>query len=315
MQQPTATEGIYTSVDELVGLRLLAQGLTLSTRKKSSALAEGSVRTRYRGRGMEFAEVRPYQAGDDIRTIDWRVTARMQSPYTKLFQEEHERPVFVFVDQRSSMFFGSRLTFKSVFAARLAALLGWIASNNNDRVGALVFGDLEQKDIRARRGKHAVLELLNQLCRFNLALRNPITPPGSIELHAMLRDASRVARPGSMVILLSDFFDFDDECIQYLSVLARRSDVLAVHIHDELEKQLPRNSILTVTNQLQRLTIDTSAVAQPYATTFMDHQEHLKRALRNHGIQYVQASLDVPLEQFARELFAGRGAAGKGGRR
>lgn len=303
---PNMIDGVYTRVDELLKLRYLAQDLTLEARKKSSALAEGSVRTRYRGRGMEFAEVRPYQAGDDIRTIDWRVTARMQSPYTKLFQEEHERPVFVFVDQRSSMFFGSRNSFKSVFAAQLAALIGWIASRNNDRVGALIFGDHRQKDIRARRGKHAVLELLNQLSAFNNALRSPLQPENAIALPVMLQEAARIARPGSMVILLSDFHDFDDDCLQPLSVLARRSDVLAVHIHDELEKQLPANCTLTVTNRQQKLTLQTRNVADPFARTFVEHQNHIKATLRNRGIQYVNGTTPASLDKFARELFSGR---------
>lgn len=303
---PNTIEGVYTQVEALLKLRYLAQDLTLETRKKSTALAEGSVRTRYRGRGMEFAEVRPYQAGDDIRTIDWRVTARMQSPYTKLFQEEHERPVFVFVDQRSSMFFGSQNCFKSVFAAQLAALIGWIASRNNDRIGALIFGDYQQKDIRARRGKHAVLELLNQLCTFNNALRSPLQPGDAIDLPTMLQEASRIARPGSMVILLSDFHDFDDGCLQPLSVLARRSDVLAVHIYDTLEKQLPRNCTLTVTNRKQKLTLQTRTVADPFARTFVEQQEHIKASLRNRGIQYVNGATPKSLDPFARELFSAR---------
>lgn len=303
---PNSIDGVYTRVEDLLKLRYLAQDLTLEARKKSSALAEGSVRTRYRGRGMEFAEVRPYQAGDDIRTIDWRVTARMQSPYTKLFQEEHERPVFVFVDQRSSMFFGSRNCFKSVFAAQLAALIGWIASRNNDRIGALIFGDHQQKDIRARRGKHAVLELLNQLSTFNNALHSPLQPADAIDLPTMLQEASRIARPGSMVLLLSDFHDFDEKCVQPLSVLSRRSDVVAVHIYDALEKQLPVNSTLTVTNRRQKLTLQTRNVADPFTRTFIEQQNHLKATLRNRGIQYVNGETPGSVDQFARELFSGR---------
>merc|ERR1711916_149956 len=123
---------------------------------------------------MEFEEVRVYQPGDDIRTIDWRVTARTQVAHTKLFQEEREKPVLLVVDQRSNMFFGSQRCFKSVYAAHIAATLGWAAIYQNDRVGALVFGDDQQRDVRPKRSKHAQLSFLQQLVEFNHKLISPV---------------------------------------------------------------------------------------------------------------------------------------------
>ena len=296
-------EGVYAQVDELLHLRYQVKDLTLETRRQSQALMGGAVRTRYRGRGMEFAEVRPYQPGDDIRTIDWRVTARVQSPYTKLFQEERERPVFVVVDQRSPMFFGSSHVFKSVFAAKLASIIAWIASANNDRIGALVFGDNQQKDTRARRGKHAVLDLLNQLHAFNQQLQSPIKPDECISLEAMLTEASRVARPGSLVILLSDFHDLDNTCREPLNMLSKRSDVMAVHIYDQFEQHLPNLKQFTISNGQQRLNVDVHKLASGFSSAFLARQQQLQKSCVNSGVQYVHAPINQNFDFFVRDLF------------
>lgn len=302
-------QGAYTSVDELLNCRQLAGDLVLATRKQSRAVADGNVKTRYRGRGMEFAEVRPYQPGDDIRTIDWRVTARVQSPYTKLFQEEHERPVFLLVDQRSPMFFGTR-QFKAVFAARFAATVAWIAQANNERVGALIFGDASQHDVRPRRGRGAVLDLINQLVQFNHKLDNPLTPPGGNTLADMFKDASRVAKPGAMVVLVSDFHDFSPDCSEPLALLAKRSDVLAVHTYDPLEQQLPSSAALPIANNLRQMTVNTRKIGKSYTEAFEQHRRSLRQAFLETGIQYIHAPVTENQDGFIRDLFHRRfGAA------
>lgn len=299
-------QGVYCEVDELLRLRFLASGLTLEARKQSAALLDGSVRTRYRGRGMEFAEVRPYQAGDDIRTIDWRVTARMQAPYTKLFQEEHERPVFVMLDQRANMFFGSQSMFKSVYAARLAALIAWIAAQNNDRIGALIFGNSKQEDIRARRGKHAVMELLNVTAQFNQALSTPSMPADAPSLETMLDETSRVAKPGSKIVLISDFHDMDERCRKPLSHLAKRSDVLAIHNYDPLEKALPHNTWLKISDGENRMSVDTASLGEKFSQSFTQQHQYMQSLFPSNGVQYVHAPIDVDMAYFAADLFSAK---------
>ncbi len=310
---PADAPGVYVSVAELLRLRHMSRDLTLTTRKRSQALLEGSVRTRYRGRGMEFAEVRPYQPGDDIRTIDWRVTARVQAPYTKLFQEERERPIFVMVDQRSPMFFGSQWCFKSVFAAQVATVVAWIAYNNSDRIGALLFGDRRQGDIRAKRSKHAVLDLQHQLVEFNRELVGPMPIAGGTSMLDMLTETSRIARPGSLVILLSDFHDFSAECREPLSQLAKRSDVMALHVYDPLERQLPRAGRLAVSDGASRLTLDLATLAPRFESAFEEHQTHLRQACNSSGVQYVHAPVNQSLESFVRDLFSPRRKTRHGG--
>ncbi|HEY6130551.1 MAG TPA: DUF58 domain-containing protein, partial [Halioglobus sp.] len=143
--------GAYVQLNELIALRFPAQQIKLGRRKRALNSLAGPIKSNFRGRGIDFEEVRSYQPGDDIRTIDWRVTARTGSAHTKLFREERERPVMVVIDQRGSMFFGSTHCFKSVLAAQLASLLAWSALHGGDRVGGLVFNDEGHQEIRPRR--------------------------------------------------------------------------------------------------------------------------------------------------------------------
>ena len=153
-QQPA--HGVYAELADLIALRYGARNLQIGKRKRALSVLAGPNKSNFRGRGIDFEEVRGYQPGDDIRTIDWRVTARTGSAHTKLFREERERPVLLVVDQRNSMFFGSQHCFKSVLAAQLASLLAWSALNNGDRVGGLVFNDNQHREFRPRRSRNRI---------------------------------------------------------------------------------------------------------------------------------------------------------------
>ncbi|PCK01928.1 MAG: DUF58 domain-containing protein [Alteromonadaceae bacterium] len=313
-----AFEGAYISVDSLLKLRHIAKDVTLQTNKKSSAIMDGDSRTSFRGRGMEFAEVRPYHAGDDIRNIDWRVTARAQKPYTKLFQEERERPIFLVVDQRSPMFFGSVAQFKSVYAAKLAATISWAALANNDRIGALIFSDTSQTDSRARRGKHAVLALLHQLHTFNGALNSPFMPEQHNTLEEMLTDIRRAAKPGSAVYIISDFHDFNEGCKEPLSVLSRHTDVSLFHVHDPLEKILPLQQNLTIASGDGDGQIDLSGQSsrfnEAFSQSFERNQEAIRHACQVAGVTFASLSIDIPLEQMLSDVFVNRTQRRRGGR-
>jgi len=306
--KPNSSPGVYTSVEELLGLRYLAKDITLDTRSSSSAILDGDSRTRFRGRGMEFSEVRPYQAGDDIRNIDWRVTARTQKPYTKLFQEEKERPVFLLVDQRSPMFFGSTRVFKSVYAAQLACVIAWAALANNDRIGALLFADTQQKDLRPRRGKHAVLNLVHELQNYNRMLNNPVPVENSYALQDMLMDLRRIAKPGSAIYLLGDFHDYSESCDESLSVLARHTDLSVINIYDRLEAQLPGKSQLTVSNNTTRLTVNTSTgnFASHFENAFSQRIAGLRNACQRSRITFASMEVGTPIEERVRDTFVSK---------
>lgn len=253
----TVRGGAYTDLRELIGLRYAAREINAVARKKSRNPLSGILTSNFRGRGIDFSEVRVYQPGDDIRSIDWRVTARTEIPHTKLFQEEKERPVLILVDQSHAMFFGSRQAFKSVIAAQAAALLAWTALDRGDRTGGIVFSDSAHREIRPRRTRHAVLRLLNEVDSFNhrLVRDEPENASGSYLSEALL-NVRRVARHGSTIFVISDFSHFDEASQAHFSQLARHNDIVGIHISDMLERELPSPDLYTITNGSARVKIN-----------------------------------------------------------
>ena len=305
MTDKTYQPGVYVSVEELLSVRHIGKDLSLDRFKKSVALVEGDSRTVFRGRGMEFSEVRPYQPGDDVRNIDWRVTARTQKPYTKLFQEERERPVYIVVDQRSPMFFGSVDCFKSVYAAKLAAIIAWCALTNNDRIGGLIFADNSQTDSRAKRGKHAVMSFIHELHQYNARLTSPSTNDAHISMEEMFSDIRRVAKPGSAIFVLSDFHDFSEECKKPVSLLARHTDITLIQLFDKLEYALPMHKNLAVTNGIDRISISgqSGLFNENYTHSFKTVQNKLKNICASLGIALALLQIDNAVENAANDLF------------
>ena len=255
--------GAYTDLRDLIRLRYAAREISdLADNKTSNPLA-GLLTSNFRGRGIDFAEVRVYQPGDDVRTIDWRVTARTQVAHTKLFQEEKERPVLILTDQSASMFFGSQVTFKSVLAARTAALIAWASLEAGDRVGGIVFSEQGHREIRPRRSKHSVLRLLNELNDFNHALkRDSATMDATYSdnyFTEALGNVRRVSKHGSVIYIISDFNNFSEESRIHLQPLAQHNDVIGIHVSDRLEQQLPSPDMYSITNGSQRTRINTAS--------------------------------------------------------
>jgi uncharacterized protein (DUF58 family) len=305
--------GAYTSLADLLRCRFAAKDLKLFAHRPARSLLAGSERTRFRGRGMDFEEVRLYQAGDDIRTIDWRVTARTQVPHTKIFREERERPVFMVVDQRSSLFFGSQTCFKSVLGAHIAALLAWAALANGDRLGGLVFGDNQQRDIRPRRSKHAVLDLLHQLQDYNHKLTTPVAaaPLGdnnNINLNQILTDTRRIAKPGCAVFIISDFLDADENTERQLFELARHTDVTLIHLYDPLERQLVSNAPLTVSNGRERIGLPShnKAFQQAYTQVFESRLAKLTQSCKRLAIGLLSYSTQDDVYKELRQAYGNR---------
>jgi uncharacterized protein (DUF58 family) len=250
--------GAYTDLKALTRLRYAAKEIDLLAISKAVNPLSGLLTSNFHGRGIDFAEVRIYQPGDDVRTIDWRVTARTQKPHTKLFQEEKERPVLLIVDQSSSMFFGSRVTFKSVLAAQSAVLIAWTALDGGDRVGGLVFSEHNHREVRPRRSKHSVLRLVHELDTYNPALGADTQPATNDYLTGALRSVRRVIKHGGVIFVISDFQQFDSETVLHLRQLARHNDIVGIHISDEMERSLPTPDLYTITDGTDRTRINTA---------------------------------------------------------
>ncbi len=305
-------------IDKKSLIALHRQAATLSlTALKVRAVQSGQYLSSFRGRGMEFDEVRPYQAGDDVRTLDWRVMARSGKPHTKLFREERERAVLLWVDNRRSMFFATRGAFKSVIAARAAALLGWAAVKQGDRVGGLIFSEQQHEELRPQGSKHAVLHLIQRLVEQEQAAwlqakaqQHDAIAASEAALQSLLR-LRRVARPGSLVVLLSDFREVDDRCELHLSQLARHNDVVMFFIYDELESTLPPAGLYRVGDGEQTMVLDTTVASAraTYHQRFIARRDALQTLCHRHGICFIPCATTQSLAGRLRDGLGMRGAA------
>ena len=266
-----------TSLDELVQLRSEAASLLRLMRRRSAAPQSGESQSRRLGRGLDFAELREYQAGDDVRLIDWKVTARTGRPHTKLFVEERERPVYLVIDFRAAMRFGTRGCYKSVLASRLAAIIGWTAITARDRVGGVVFTDDWQAEVRPQGGRRGLMRMFQNIMHG----QNRIPRSSGVTLADTLERVAKVAHPGSAVRLFSDFSTFDNRCVSALGGPLATHDVMGVHVVDPIDRELPdvrlpvmASAIGSSANSVRRVLIGGAARRKQY---FNKHQEDMER--------------------------------------
>ncbi len=331
--------GAYTDIRELIRLRYAVRELDSLTLPKSTNPLSGLLTSNFRGRGIDFAEVRVYQPGDDVRTIDWRVTARTQTPHTKLFQEEKERPVLILVDQSMSMFFGSTRAFKSVIAAEAAALIAWTNLDRGDRVGGIVFTENKHREVRPRRSKHSVLRLLHEINDFNHDLSkdrladllqsndirttndpttndrttrhrttgsNPSVRPQEDYLSEALRNVRRVAKHGSTIFLISDYRSLNEQARIHIRQLARHNDIVGIFVSDPLERSLPTPDLYTITDGTNKAKINTAnrKYREKYQNAFDEYVEQLRSEFARIKSPLIEISTADPIVQALSSRFS-----------
>jgi len=291
---------IHATPGSLIALRQQARSVPLNAVKIISPKS-GSYRSPFKGRGMEYEESRPYQPGDDVRNLDWRVTARSGKTYTKQFREERERLVLMWVDYRSSMMFATRGIFKSVMAARAAALLSWSAVQQGDRVGGLIFDEKRHQELRPQNGDKAALHFIRQLCDYKRSVKSSRqggeAGNGTVE-EALLR-LRRVTRPGSLVVLISDFHDFGAQAESHLMQLSRHNDVIMLYIYDPLEGELPAAGVYRVTDGVHSKVLDTRDVRlrEMHRKKFQQHHEYLQSLTRRYGMSLISCATDQDIDK------------------
>ncbi len=284
---------VSVSQPGLIRLSGPARAIALDVLRVDS-LQTGAYVSHFRGRGMEFDESRPYQPGDDPRSIDWRVTARSTTAYTKLFREERERPVLVAVDLRSNMHFATRGCFKSVNASRAAALLAWAAHHRGDRLGGLIFGDTTHRELKPRLGRRSALRFVHELAEHRDWQQQAAPGDAGDALTQAMSALRRVARPGSLVVVISDFTGFTRQAQSYLSSVARHNEVLAVFINDPLERELPPPGRYRLVTPDDELAIDTYAgpARRDYAHAFEQRLHALERFCQTYRVHLMPMSTD-----------------------
>ncbi len=247
----------------------------------------GSTLSKFRGRGMDYAESRIYTPGDDIRSIDWKVTARSGKTHTKLYAEERDRPVMTLVDFSPSLYFGTKEAFKSVIAARLAATIAWTAAFNSDRIGGTLLTPQERFDLRPLAGRKGVLALIHALVK---ATHTPVSETPDSSLKQILHHGMRTIRPGSRIFLISDFYQHDQNLERNLSRLRRHNDLILCQIIDPLELKAPPPGLYNISNgrDQARLNTKTSAVRKAYEKKFNERRKNLEKIAGNLKIPYLK---------------------------
>ena len=297
-------ERVSITLDELVLLQADARGFSFLPRQPVHSLLSGRHSSRLRGRGLAFEELRHYSQGDDIRTIDWKATARLRSPYVRVYSEERERPVLLVVDQRSSMFFGSRRAMKSVTAAEVAALGAWRTLHAGDRVGGIVFNDSEIIDLRPQRSQNSVLRLLHEVVRLNNALAEDTHTPGEVTINHALEAAARRATHDHLVVVISDLDGADGETRRLATRLAAHNDVIIVATYDPLGASLQNQQGMIAATQEGKIALPADrSFPEEFQRAFakrLDQWREIFRALR---VPVLPISTATPPAQQLRKLF------------
>jgi len=292
LQRPSP---INPDLNYLIQLQRLATGLRLSEGYPRSLMA-GTHLSRFQGRGVEFDEVRPYQPGDEIRNMDWRVTARTGKPHTKLFREERERPALLLLDMRPAMFFATQGALKAVVAAECASLLAWSVVHQGDRVGSLIMDANNQiASIRPARGKRSVMRLLGQITDHPQWTQR-IADAGA-SLFPALQRAAHAARAGSMILIVSDGRGLDDASQAQLSQLLKHHQIVFVLVFDPFEQSIPDTGVLQAFDgqSVRQLNAADAGVRNQLAGHFSQRRKRLQALTTMAGFFLIEcATTDDP---------------------
>ncbi len=262
----------------------------------------GAYRSRFRGRGVDFLESRYYQPGDDIRNMDWRVTARTGRPHTKVFQEERERPVLVVMDASPSLYFGTRQRLKSVAAGQMAAAIAWAAIRRGDRIGGFLFSPGRHRELRPAGGRRGAMRMIQGLVDW--LEPKQIDGHDNEPLSTALERVRHAVRPGSLVIVISDFFGMDEDCNRHLSRLRQHNDVIGCQVLDAAEFQLPQGRY-PISDGEHSTVLDTGRQdsRNRYEAMGLKHLKEPRRMFQKHQCGWlVLRTDDDPVDVLGREL-------------
>jgi len=276
--------------------------IEIKTKGLSKHIFSGEYHSAFKGRGMSFSEVRGYQYGDDVRNIDWNVTARTGDPYIKVFEEERELTVMLVVDVSPSSFFGTNEQMKNEIITEISAVLAFSAINNNDKVGIIFFSDKVEKFIPPKKGKQHILRIIRELIDFQ--------PEGKgTNLGLALEYLNNVIKKRCTTFVLSDFFTKDYETS--LRIAARRHDIIGVHMYDAREMELPNVGLIRVLDAEtgQRVWLDTSVkrIRDQYKKGFQDNFDYLKSIFAKSGADVVSIQTNESYVNALLKFFKKRG--------
>ena len=259
--------------------------IEIKTKRLSDHIFSGEYHTSFKGKGMSFAEVRQYQYGDDIRAIDWNVTARYNEPYVKIFEEERELTLMLLIDVSKSVNFGSSDQFKNNIITEIAATLAFSATTNNDKIGLILFSDQVELFIPPKKGKPHVLRIIREILQFQPTRTQT-------NLSVALKYLSQVIKKKAITFVISDFFEQELSYESTLKIVAKKHDITGIKVNDIREKEMSNIGFVWMEDaeSLKGMYVNTSdsEVRKQYTEYFLDHEKYFKNAFARSGAGVIQ---------------------------
>ncbi len=309
-KEPARGGRVHVGLNELLALRSSAKGYSFLPRQPVHSLLSGRLASRLRGRGLNFEELRRYVVGDDVRTIDWLASARSGAPHVRVYSEERDRPVLLIVDQRNSMFFGSRGMMKSVAAAEAAALAAWRVASLGDRVGAIVFGESAIVEVPVAGRAIGATRVLSEIARQNQMLPEPASPTADAQLNWALERAVRLATHDWLVCLITDAKGADATSLRLATRIQQHNDLLMIFVEDPLEAALPDVGLATFDSGQGQIEVDTTSRSfrDRFAAAGAAWRNRLAELGKERAVPVLPISTDRDVAIQLRELLGQRAA-------
>lgn len=292
-------DGIYASIDELLEQRQYISYLKSFHRRLTSSRQSGDVKSAFRGRGIELEELRAYNYGDDVRDIDWRVTARKLSPFTRLYNEEKDREIYVLLDLSPYMAFGTRKELKSVAAAKITALLAWLCLEHKDRFGLCIFDGANEQTFKPSNNRGGVVAMLKKVAESSQNILNN-QKVESQSLSKPLRIMSHLIKGRASMFVVSDFSRFDLDCQKSLAQMSRKCDIYCIDVFDVLEDTAPAAGEYMVSSGSGKSLIFNSSAKSfraEYQHYFTHKREQIKDLCHKFGARYFEVRTDKDLHK------------------
>ena len=299
MRRQTKEYAVYTSLSELMLFKYQIQNFRYTSPRPSNNQLAGGHDSKLRGRGLNFEELRLYRPGDDIRTMDWKVTNRLKKPHVRTYSEERERSVWLLVDQRMGMFFGSKVKMKSVVAAEIAALIAWKTLADRDSIGGIVFNDQNLVNYKPRQSVNTVVRFLESIVSMNKLLKpNRVFDDNANMLNQVVAHAEKYCSHDNLVIIISDMDGWDKKIIRHLKQLTRRNDVMLFLVFDPLETELPDVNRMLISNGQDQIEFDSrkTRIRNEFKNYFETNAQELKNELKKYKVPVITLDTTVPVQ-------------------
>ena len=299
---------IFLNLENLLKFEWISSVLNFKVGKqKSNSVLIGRYSSRLRGRGLDFEEARPYVIGDDIRNIDWNVTAKTGKTHTKVFTEEKEKPAFIYVDQSPSMGFGSKHKTKAVIAGELASLFAHKIRKSGDRVGGMVFTGADYELITPKRDPKNIIYFLQKIIEANHKIYEAKTFDFDNSLSEIIQKINNVVTHDYLVFIISDFYRYNSAVIEYLSQIALHNDLVLIKVYDEMETEIPAEK-MTITDQKQQINLlgNKKQLREDLKNDFDTNYKNFKSELEKYNISVFKINTSESVENQVMDVFNGK---------